>query len=365
MNKITRLLLSFTTLLLFSCNSQHDKLSDGLYAEIETSKGKILLQLELEKTPVTVANFVSLAEGTNKLVNEKFSGKPFYNGLTFHRVEANPPMIQGGDPDGNGSGGPGYKFKDEFVDDLKMDKAGVLAMANAGPGTNGSQFFITRKETNYLNGRHTVFGHVIEGQEVVDKIAIGDKIVKIEIIRKGENAKKFDAPKVFKDHFESEAASKKENDAKYAKVIEAKAVYFTATKAKATKTESGLMYTIISKGTGRKPAAGTTFYFHYAGFFENGNLFDTSYENVSRDFGKFDANRAAQNGYQPFPFEAGKKDGMIPGFIEGLEKMSFGDKAVVFIPANLGYGEQGAGEVIPPNTNLIFELEMLEKMPIK
>ena len=139
MNRITKLVLSLATLMLFSCNSQNDKLSDGLYAEIETSKGKILLQLEFEKTPVTVANFVSLAEGTNTFVNEKFSGKPFYNGLKFHRVIADF-MIQGGDPDGNGSGGPGYKFKDEFVDDLKMDKPGILAMANAGPGTNGSQF---------------------------------------------------------------------------------------------------------------------------------------------------------------------------------------------------------------------------------
>jgi peptidyl-prolyl cis-trans isomerase A (cyclophilin A) len=364
MNRITKLVLSLATLMLFSCNSQNDKLSDGLYAEIETSKGKILLQLEFEKTPVTVANFVSLAEGTNTFVNEKFSGKPFYNGLKFHRVIADF-MIQGGDPDGNGSGGPGYKFKDEFVDDLKMDKPGILAMANAGPGTNGSQFFITHKETNYLNGRHTVFGHVITGQDVVNKVAQEDEIIKIEIIRKGEKAKKFDAPKVFKDHFDAELVAKKSNDAKYATVIADKMAYFAATKSKATKTDSGLQYTIVSKGTGKKPAAGTTFYFHYAGFFEDGNLFDSSYENVNREFGKFDANRAAQNGYQPFPFQAGKKDGMIPGFIEGLEKMSFGDKAVVFIPANLGYGAQGAGEVIPPNTNLIFELEMLEKMPNK
>ena len=364
MNQITRLLLSFTTLLLFSCNSKNDKLTDGLYAEIETSKGKILLQLEFEKTPVTVANFVSLAEGTNTLVNEKFSGKPFYNGLKFHRVIADF-MIQGGDPDGNGSGGPGYKFKDEFIEDLKMDKAGILAMANAGPETNGSQFFITHKEANYLNGRHTVFGHVVEGQDVVNKIAQDDEIIKIKIIRKGEAAKKFDAPKVFRDYFDTQLVTKKANDAKYAKVITDRVAYFATVKAKATKTESGLMYTIVSKGTGKRPAAGTTFFFHYAGFFEDGNLFDTSYENVSRDFGKFDANRAAQNGYQPFPFEAGKKDGMIPGFIEGLEKMSFGDKAVVFIPSNLGYGAQGMGGVIPPDANLIFELEMLEKMPSK
>ncbi len=363
MNRMTSLFLSFFALL-FSCNSANDKLPDGLYAELETSKGKILLQLEYEKTPVTVANFVSLAEGKNTMVSEKFSGKPFYNGLKFHRVIADF-MIQGGDPDGNGSGGPGYKFKDEFLPELKMDKAGVLAMANAGPGTNGSQFFITHKETNYLNGRHTVFGHVVTGQEVVNKIAQNDEIIKVSIIRVGAKAKKFDAPKVFKDHFDAEAAAKRANEAKFAKVKTDKVAYFATAKSAGTKTESGLIYNIVQKGSGKKPAAGTTVYVHYAGFFENGDLFDSSYENVEKDFGKFNPQKAAQNGYQPFPFQAGKKDGLIPGFLEGLEKMSFGDKAVIFIPSNLGYGAQGAGGVIPPNTNLVFELELLETLPVK
>lgn len=361
MNKITSLCLSVVALL-FSCNSEHSKLPDGMYAQIETSKGKILLQLEFEKTPITVANFVSLAEGKNPMVSEKFKGKNFYNGLKFHRVLPNF-MIQGGDPDGNGSGGPGYKFKDEFVDDLKMDKAGILAMANAGPETNGSQFFITHNETNYLNGRHTVFGHVVTGQDVVNKIAQDDQIMTIEIIKKGASAKKFDAQKVFKDYFDAEVGIKKENDSKYQKVITAKKDYFNGLKSSAIKTESGLMYSVVQKGNGKKAKAGTPIFFHYAGYFEDGNLFDTSYENVSRDFGKLDPNRAAAKQYIPLQFEAGKKDGMIPGFIEGLEKMSFGEKIVVFIPSNLAYGAQGAGGVIPPNTNLIFELELFEKMP--
>ncbi|WP_395077782.1 peptidylprolyl isomerase [Flavobacterium sp.] len=361
MNKIASLCLGAIALL-FSCNSEHSKLPDGMYAEIETSKGKILLQLEFEKTPVTVANFVSLAEGKNDMVSEKFKGKKFYNGLKFHRVLPNF-MIQGGDPDGNGSGGPGYKFKDEFLDDLKMDKAGILAMANAGPGTNGSQFFITHNETNYLNGRHTVFGHVVTGQEVVNKIAQDDQITSIEIIRKGASAKKFDAQKVFKDYFDAEVSIKKESDAKYKKTITDKMAYFSGLKSSAVKTESGLMYSVVQKGNGKKAKAGTPIYFHYAGYFEDGNLFDTSYENVSRDFGKLDPNRAAAKQYIPLEFQAGKKDGMIPGFIEGLEIMSFGEKIVVFIPSNLAYGAQGAGGVIPPNTNLIFELELFEKMP--
>jgi peptidyl-prolyl cis-trans isomerase A (cyclophilin A) len=361
MKQMTSLFLSLLALL-FSCKSENDKLPDGLYAEITTSKGKILLQLEFEKTPVTVANFVSLAEGKNTLVEDKFKGKPFYDNLKFHRVIANF-MIQGGDPDGNGSGGPGYKFKDEFRDDLKMDKAGILSMANAGSGTNGSQFFITHQETNYLNGRHTVFGHVVTGQEVVNKIAQDDLMLKITIIRKGDNAKKFDAPKVFKDHFDTELAEKKLNETKFKKIITSKMAYFAGLKNTATKTESGLKYSVVQKGSGKKPVAGSTIFFHYAGYFEDGNLFDTSYENVSRDFGKLDPNRAAAKQYIPLQFVAGRKDGMIPGFIEGLERMTFGEKIVVFIPSNLGYGAQGAGGVIPPNTDLVFELELFEKMP--
>ena len=175
--------------------SNTPKLEDGMYAEMTTSKGVIILQLEFEKTPLTVANFVGLAEGSIENTAKK-AGVPFYDSLKFHRVIKDF-MVQGGDPLGNGSGGPGYKFKDEFVPELQHTGPGIFSMANAGPKTNGSQFFITHKATPWLNGKHTVFGHVIQGQDVVDAIVQGDIIVTVKIIRKGKTAKKFDAVKTF------------------------------------------------------------------------------------------------------------------------------------------------------------------------
>lgn len=356
----------------------------GIFAEIETSKGKITVQLDYQKTPITVANFISLSEGTNTSVtDEKLKGKHFYDGLKFHRVIPDF-MIQGGDPAGNGSGGPGYAFKDEFTD-AKFDKAGILAMANSGPKTNGSQFFITHKNTDWLTGKHTIFGYVTTGQDVVNAIKQDDVINKITIIRKGADAKKFDAAKTFSDYManksgddakeaalaaekqkkqaEDAAKAQAEYKAKYAPVFAAKSKSLNETKATATETPSGLKYKMLQTGTGKKPVDGSTVYINYAGYLEDGSLFDSSYETVNKEFGKYDENRAKQNGYQPFPFQYGKKDGLIPGFIEGLNLMSLGDKALIFIPAKLGYGERGAGNVIPPNSNIIFEIEMTETAP--
>lgn len=354
---------------------------EGIFANITTNKGTIVVQLEYKKTPVTVANFIALAEGKNTFVTDgKLKGKPYYDGLKFHRVIADF-MIQGGDPSGTGSGGPGYSFKDEITD-LKHDKGGILSMANSGPATNGSQFFITHKETPWLDGKHTVFGHVTQGMDVVNKIAQDDVILKMTIVRKGTVAKTFDAPKVFSDYYankseddkkqaaiaaenqrkqaEAQAEAKKVYEEKYGSVIKAKAAYLATEKSTATTTPSGLTYKITQKGTGVKPADGTTFFFKYSGYFEDGSLFDSSYADVCKAYGKYDANRDAQGGYNGFPFEAGKKDGMIPGFLEGLSLISLGDKAIIYIPSNLAYGERGAGGVIPPNSTLIFEIEMIE-----
>lgn len=346
---------------------------EGIFATIATNKGNIILQLEYAKAPVTVANFISLAEGKNTYITDaKLKGKPFFDGLKFHRV-INDFMIQGGDPTGSGAGGTGYSFKDEFTD-LSFDKGGVLAMANSGPATNSSQFFITHKDTPWLNGKHTIFGRVTQGMDIVNTIAQNDVITKVTIERNGTLAKQFNAPKVFADYYANkaedvkkqaaiEAEKQKAHKDKFSSVITAKVAYLATTKATATTTPSGLTYKVVKKGNGVKPVDGSTFFFHYAGYFEDGTLFDSSYEDVAKEYGKFDANRAAQNGYKAFPFEAGKKEGMIPGFLEALALMSYGDKVVAFIPAKLAYGERGAGGVIPPNTNLVFELEMFDKQP--
>jgi cyclophilin family peptidyl-prolyl cis-trans isomerase len=345
---------------------------EGIFAQMETSKGIIMLQLEYVKAPVTVANFITLVEGNNPQVNEKYKGKKFFDGLKFHRVIKDF-MIQGGDPLGNGSGDPGYKFKDEFVPELKFDKAGILAMANSGPGTNGSQFFITHKDTPWLDGKHTIFGHVLTGQDVVNAIAQGDDITKVTIIRKGAAAKKFDASKTFSDYWANKSDDEKKKEAAEAAFKKAAAEKSAVAKTKkkpeldewrktATTTDSGLQYKIIKKGTGAKPADGTQVLIYYAGYLEDGSLFDSNWENVMTDYGMVDPSKPNKRTFQPIPYSAGNKTGMIPGFVEALSLMSFGDKLVAFIPTKLAYGEKGAGNgLIPPNANIIFEIELQEK----
>ena len=359
--KITSILLLSIITFFASCSKSYDNLKEGLYADIETSKGNMILKLEFEKVPNTVANFVTLAEGKNPFVSEEFKGKPFYDGLKFHRVIADF-MIQGGDPNGDGSGGPGYKFKDEFHPDLRHSKAGILSMANAGPSTNGSQFFITHKETPWLDNMHTVFGEVVEGLEIINTITADDVIEKITIIRIGNTAKKFDAVKIFKNYYSSVAKEIKEAEEKAKQIIENKAKEITTLKATGTKTKSGLIYQIIKKGGDKKPSNGTQVNVNYAGYLENGQLFDTSYEDVAKLFGKFNQQRAQQGGYTPIPSTIGNLQ-FIPGFIEGINMMNFGDKLMLYIPSELGYGQEGAGDVIPPNANIVFEVELLEFKP--
>lgn len=307
-------------------------MQDGLYAKFHTSKGEILAELEFEKTPGTVGNFVGLAEG--KIDNKaKSEGEPYYDGLKFHRVIPDF-MIQGGDPDGTGAGGPGYKFDDEIHPELKHDTPGKLSMANAGPGTNGSQFFITHVETPWLDGKHTVFGNVVEGQEVVDKIQQGDKIEKLEIIRQGEAAEKFDGAEAFKEFHA--AKTKREEEAKKAAEAEVEKIA-----AGFEKTASGLRYKIIQKGDGAQAEKGKTVSVHYKGQLADGTVFDSSYK---------------RNQPLEFPIGVGH---VIAGWDEGIQLLQVGDKARLVIPSDLGYGERGAGGVIPPNAVLVFDVELM------
>tara|TARA_B100001057_G_scaffold269947_1_gene270118 strand:- start:566 stop:1555 length:990 start_codon:yes stop_codon:yes gene_type:complete len=307
--------------------------NEGMYAKIKTNKGDILIQLEYEKTPLTVANFIGLSEGKIKN-NKKAIGEPYYNGLKFHRV-IDDFMIQGGCPDGNGMGGPGYQFPDEIHPDLKHSGPGILSMANAGPGTNGSQFFITHKETPWLDGKHTVFGSVVQGQDVVDAIAQDDLINEVVIERKGAKANNFDAAKIFTSELEKlkkEAEMKAENAKK---VIE-------QLKKGTTVTESGLAYKIIKKGSGPKAEAGKTVSVHYTGKLTDGTKFDSSYDRN-----------------QPIDFPLGQGR-VIKGWDEGIALLNVGSKATFIIPPDLAYGSRGAGGVIPPNATLIFEVELVE-----
>ena len=308
---------------------------DGLYGVIDTEKGKIVVQLEFEKVPMTVSNFVGLVEGTLNLSNE---GMPFYDGLNFHRV-INDFMIQGGDPSGNGTGGPGYKFPDEFDETLKHDKAGTMSMANAGPGTNGSQFFITHVPTPWLDNKHSIFGHVVEGMEVVNSIAQGDRIDTIKIERIGEKAEAF---KVSKDSFQELVRVQAEEVLKQLDAEEDMLKDEISTRwPSAIKTASGLRYVILKKGSGTNlPKYGESVTVHYEGKLMNGKIFDSS---IVRK--------------EPATFKIGQ---VIEGWNEALVTMRKGEKRTLIIPPELGYGIQGYPGVIPPNSYLIFDVELLD-----
>ena len=333
--------------------------NDTIYASIETSKGIIKANLYYDLTPVTVANFISLAEGENKEVSEQYKGKKYYNGITFHRVIPDF-MIQGGDPTGTGSGSPGYNFKDEFIDELKHDSAGTLSMANAGPATNGSQFFITHKETPWLDGVHTVFGKIVDGQEIVDKVEQGDSIINIKIIREGSSAKRFNAPKIFSNHFKEEEKRKKEAEKAIERLKNDVSNIHKELKERATETSTGLKFFINEKGKGEMVDENKTILTHYAVYFEDGNLLDTSILDVAEKYNMFDSRRAQAGGYSPIEAKVGPKDMMIQGFKEGLKLLKIGDKATLFLPYYLAYGETES-RGIPAKSNLIFEVEIVDQ----
>ena len=343
--------------LIIGCSSQYPDLQPGMYADILTNKGSIVLALEFEKTPVTVANFVSLAEGENEFVDEQFKGKKYYEGILFHRVIKDF-MIQGGDPTASGSGGPGYRFDDEITD-LIHSGPGILSMANAGPGTNGSQFFITHKATPWLDGKHTVFGHVVDGQSVVDSIQQNDTIQAVKIIRKGSDAKRFDAPKVFSEYFSTMEKRKAEEEENRAIARLKSLEKFEGQKQKATTTASGLQYLITTKGEGKAVTSTNKAKTHYAVYFDDGRLLETSMLEVAEANGVVNEQRKLANAYQPLPADVSPDAAMIPGFKEGLRLLNVGDEATLFVPSNMAYGENG-NRGIPPNSDLIFEVKIVE-----
>ncbi|MGB3143270.1 MAG: peptidylprolyl isomerase [Maribacter sp.] len=308
-------------------------MDNGIYAKFNTSKGEIVVKLTHDKTPGTVGNFVALAEG-NMENSTKKKGEPYYDGLKFHRVIPDF-MIQGGCPQGRGTGDAGYKFDDEFHPDLKHDAPGVLSMANSGPGTNGSQFFITHVPTPWLDNKHTVFGHVEAGQEIVDAIAQGDVVESLEIVRVGEEAKNWDALQAFKDFNSSGEARLAAEKAKQEEELQKVAAGFE-------KTDSGLRYKMIQKGDGPKAQKGKLVSVHYEGSLLSGKVFDSSYKRNS-----------------PIDFELGIGQ-VIPGWDEGISLLQVGDKARFVIPSDLAYGSAGAGGVIPPDATLIFDVELMK-----
>lgn len=365
MKKLAFLFLTLA-LTFASCQSKYPDLEKGVYAEFETNKGTFVAKLYNEQTPLTVANFVALAEGTNDMVDSIYKGKPYYDGLTFHRIIKDF-MIQGGDPKGDGTGNPGYRFPDEFVDSLKFTKKGLLAMANSGPATNGSQFFVTLKETPWLDGRHTIFGEVVLGQEVVDSLGNapttkpGDTPIDTVILQKVTIMNTSNAQI---DSFNEEMAklevAKKEEDERKAQIGLDVLDGFNKLRTNAETLPSGVEMVFTNKGDGPKPPEGSKILMNYAGYLANGTLFDSNIREVEEKFGMLNADKVANQGYVPAPAEYGANARLIPGFREAILTMKIGDKATVFIPSQFAWGESGAGNLIPPNADVIFEIELVD-----
>ncbi len=305
---------------------------EGVFAVLTTEKGEIVLNLFYKETPMTVINFVGLAEGTL----DAAKGKPFYDGLKFHRVIADF-MIQGGDPKGNGTGGPGYKFPDEFVDGLIFDKPGKLAMANSGANTNGSQFFITHVPTDWLNYKHTIFGEVLSGQNVVDAVAQGDTIKSLKIIRKGADAEKFTATQAdFNKAIKDVAKANEEREAKkMASVIEG-----------CEKTADGIYFKILEQGKGNPTGSGKNVTVEYKGYLVDGTLFDAS-------------KGMHPQGHDPLDFKTGAGQ-MIPGFDKMVQEMKLGETRKMVLPPELAYGERGYPGVIPGNAYICFDVKVIK-----
>ena len=389
-----------------ACKAPYADLEDGLYAEFVTNKDTMVAKLYYEKAPVTVANFVALAEGVHPMVSDEYKGKKYYNGITFHRV-INDFMIQAGDPTATGSGDPGYKFEDEFHPELKHSKPGMLSMANSGPNTNGSQFFITEKPTPFLDayqadgtlkkcgrfpggGCHAVFGELVLGLDVLDSISNvkvidpqnrnhkpveGVVIKELNIIRKGMAAKKFDAAKVFTEELpkikERVAKAKEEadriaaeekrlKDEKIQKAADALKPTLNDYVSKAKTMASGLKVYTITPGNGPKPKTGESVMVNYQGYFADGKLLDSNVKEVEERYGMFNPQKEQRNMYAPTPMKVSPDANLFAGFKEALASMRIGEKSFFYFPSHIAYGERGRPPVVQPNTDLAFIIEMVE-----
>ena len=389
MKLIQRILPLFGLMLLLSagsCQGKYPELGDGLFAEFATTKDTMVVQLFYDKAPLTVANFVGLAEGTHPKLADSLKGIPYYNGTIFHRV-IDQFMIQGGDPTATGMGSPGYTFGDEFDASLKHDKPGVLSMANSGPATNGSQFFITEVPTPHLDNRHSVFGQVVKGLEVQDSIsnvAVEPKtnkpledmtILSLNIIRQGSKAKRYDAAKTWERELPllEEKRLKRLEEAKreaerQKKIAEEKMAVAAAEilptledyKSKATKTDSGLLVYTIKEGTGSKPKQGETVQLYYQGYFTDGKLFGTNVKEVDVKCGTYNEQKEQRGFYGLMPMTYSADAQMIAGFKEGVFQIRRGGKVFLYLPSYLAYGEKGRGP-IKPDSDLIFIIEMADE----
>lgn len=397
--------LKIAVLILFislsSCNDKYPDLGDGLYAEIITSKGTMVARLTFDKTPLTVANFVALAEGVHPMVDSAFVGKKYYNGLIFHRV-MDKFMIQGGDPTGTGSGHPGYKFGSEFDKTLKHDKPGILSMANSGGlNTNGSQFFIMEvpyPSLDFIDAQgnlkncdqprvscHSVFGELVLGLEIQDsisnvKVGPGNRpeqdvvIEEVNIIRQGYDARNFDAVTVWETELPKLEEKKKQREEE-ARVKAQEAQEALREKAEVSKQAfikenenlkgrvvnfpTGLVMIYTHESNGAKPSSQDKVLINCSGYFEDGQLFYTTVKEVAIAKNEFDENQDKAGAYKPFPMIYNESASLVPGFREAMLNMNVGDKTRVFIPSFLGYGERGRAPRIPPNTNLVFDLEIV------
>ena len=321
-----------------ACSTPRPDLEDGLYAQILTNRGGIIVRLEPEKAPLTVMNFVGLAEGV--LENTHTDGEPFYDGLTFHRVEPDF-VVQGGDPAGNGSGGPGYRFPTETHPDLRHDQPGVVAMANSGPDTNGSQFYITMAATPHLDGGYNVFGEVVQGMDVVTSLEVGDRMREVNILRYGAEASEYEATQQQFDRLvervyearEQEAARRREEALEAARERWPGLTQYE---------DTNLLLATLEEGSGTEPREGDTVRVHIVFSLLDGTQLDSTVD------------RGEPEEYTYL------SDRIIPGLELAVGTLTTGERLVAVVPPELAFGEAGLPPAVPPNSYVVFELERIE-----